>query len=347
MSLFIRLIFLALAIALAVTAVGYRWLMMTMNEPLVMSAPVQLQVSRGESIYHVARTLRELQVLDAERPFVYYARYMDMATKIKAGEYAIAVDTTPHQLLQQLVDGDVIQYSVTLVEGQTIQDYLLRLQAEDKLVRPDDFAALIADPAQLMIRLGKEGVHPEGQFFPDTYFFTRGASMLDILQRASDKMAEVLEEEWQGRAPDLPYKSPYEALTMASIVEKETGVEAERADIAGVFVRRLQKGMRLQTDPTVIYGLGAAYRGNIQRHHLRQKTAYNTYVIRGLPPTPIANPGREAIHASLHPADGKYLYFVARGDGSHAFSETLDDHNRAVRQYQLKRRADYRSAPAP
>ena len=347
MSLVIRLVFLVLAIGLAISAVGYRWLMMTMNEPLTITQPVQFHVSRGESIYHVARALKELQVLDAERPFVYYARYMNMATKIKAGEYEIAVNTSPHQLLEQLVDGNVIQYSVTLVEGHTTEECLARLKSEEKLLRPDDFDALIANPALLMTRLDKDGVHHEGQFFPDTYFYTRGMSVMDILQRASEKMDSVLEEEWQARAENLPYDSPYEALIMASIVEKETGVEAERADIAGVFVRRLQKRMRLQTDPTVIYGLGDAYQGNIQRHHLRQKTAYNTYVISGLPPTPIANPGREAIHASLHPADGKTLYFVARGDGSHVFSETLEDHNRAVRQYQLKRRADYRSAPAP
>ena len=347
MSLAVRLFFLLIAIALAVSAIGYRYMKLKMNEPMAIQEPLLLEVARGDSIYHVARQLQALQALDGIRPFVYYARYMDMAAKIKAGEYQVPVGATPHQLLEQLVEGAVIQYGITLVEGLTTQDYLVKLLADDRLQIPDDFTDMVRDPALLMAALGKPGVHHEGQFFPDTYFYTRGASVIDILKRASDTMDSVLAEEWQNRAEGLPYESPYEALIMASIVEKETGVESERAEIAGVFVRRLQKRMRLQTDPTVIYGLGAAYQGNIKRKHLKQKTAYNTYVISGLPPTPIANPGREAIHAALHPAPGKTLYFVARGDGSHVFSETLEEHNRAVRQYQLQRRADYRSAPTP
>lgn len=347
MKITVRLLLLLFAIALAASAIGYRYVMLKMNEPMALQQPVKIELRRGESIYHVARKLRQQGLLDSVRPFVYYARYMNMATKIKAGEYQVALHTTPHQLLEQLVDGDVIQYSITLVEGQTTAEYLAGLQQEDAILKSETFATYIENPKALMAALGKPGVHHEGQFFPDTYFYTKGETAFAIMNRAHERMMQVLAEEWSQRSEDLPYESSYEALIMASIVEKETGVESERGDIAGVFVRRLRKGMRLQTDPTVIYGLGDAYQGNIKRRHLKQKTAYNTYVIRGLPPTPIANPGREAIHSALHPADGNTLYFVAKGDGSHVFSSTLQEHNRAVRQYQLKRRADYRSAPQP
>ena len=182
------------------------------------------------------------------------------------------------------------------------------------------------------------GEHPEGRFFPDTYSFPRRTTGLDVLARALQRMDQVLAEEWEGRAPGLPLKTPYEALILASIIEKETGLAAERPQIAGVFVRRLNQGMRLQTDPTVIYGMGERFAGNIRRTDLQEATPYNTYLIRGLPPTPIALPGRAAIHAALHPAAGEDLYFVARGDGGHVFSATLDQHNQAVRDFQLRQR---------
>jgi UPF0755 protein len=200
---------------------------------------------------------------------------------------------------------------------------------------------------EVMARLGKPDMHPEGRFFPDTYRYVKGMRDVDILKQASQRLEQVLTEEWETRAPDVPYDSPYKALIMASLVEKETGVPQERAQIAGVFVRRLALNMLLQTDPTVIYGLGDSYKGKLTREHLRQPTSYNTYVNSGLPPTPISMVGREAIHAALHPEPGKSLYFVARGDGTHVFSDDIDAHNRAVREYQLKRRADYRSSPAP
>jgi UPF0755 protein len=225
----------------------------------------------------------------------------------------------------------VIQYPLTLVEGRTFRQALAVIASDPVLVA--DIGALTDE--EIIARIGHPGVHPEGRLFPDTYLFPRGMGALDLVKRAYGRMEAVLAEEWDKRAPGLPFKDPYEALILASIVEKETGLAAERPEIAGVFVRRMQKGMRLQTDPTVIYGLGAAFDGNLRRVDLTTDTPYNTYTRGGLPPTPIALPGREAIHAVLHPAAGDSLYFVAKGDGSHAFSATLDEHNRAVRRYQL------------
>jgi UPF0755 protein len=198
-----------------------------------------------------------------------------------------------------------------------------------------------------MAKLGHPNVFPEGRFFPDTYRYVRGMTDAELLKQAYNRLDAVLQEEWEKRAADVPYVDPYQALIMASLVEKETGVPQERGEIAGVFVRRLQQGMLLQTDPTVIYGLGERYNGKITRAFLKEATPYNTYVISGLPPTPIAMVGREAIHAAMNPVAGSSLYFVARGDGSHVFSDDLEAHNAAVKEFQLKRRADYRSSPAP
>ncbi|MNZ48707.1 putative aminodeoxychorismate lyase [compost metagenome] len=229
------------------------------------------------------------------------------------------------------------------MEGWTFHQVRELLSRQPKI---EQTLAGLSD-AEVMARLGQPGVFPEGRFFPDTYKYVRGTRDIDILRQAYQRMEGILVEEWGERASNLPYKEPYQALIMASLVEKETGVPGERAEIAGVFIRRLQKSMLLQTDPTVIYGMGQRYNGRITRADLREPTPYNTYVTPGLPPTPIALPGREAIHAALNPADGQSLYFVARGDGSHVFSDNLDDHNKAVQEYQLKRRPDYRSSPAP
>ncbi|MNZ91396.1 putative aminodeoxychorismate lyase [compost metagenome] len=236
----------------------------------------------------------------------------------------------------------MVQYSLTLVEGWSFRQLRAALAGQERLEQT--LAGL--DDATLMQRLGLDGQHPEGRFFPDTYRYVRGMRDIDLLRQAHERLESVLDEEWRQRAEDLPYREPYQALIMASLVEKETGAAEERDEIAGVFVRRLRAGMLLQTDPTVIYGLGERYAGNLTRAHLREPTPYNTYVHAGLPPTPIAMVGREAIHAALHPAAGDSLYFVARGDGTHVFSRSLDEHNRAVREFQLKRREDYRSSPA-
>ena len=251
---------------------------------------------------------------------------------LKAGEYAICPGTTPRDLLRQLEEGRVIQHALTLIEGWTFGQVMEVVRGDDRL---EQVLVGLSD-REIMARLGYPQEHPEGRFFPDTYKFPRGTSDLAFLRRAYDTMTRVLNEEWSRRDPNLPYSSPYQALVMASIIEKETAIAAERPRIAGVFVRRLEKGMLLQTDPTVIYGLGGEFGGNLRRRDLERDTPYNTYTRAGLPPTPIAMPGRESIHAAAHPESGAALYFVARGDGSHAFSASLPEHNDAVRRYQRK-----------
>ncbi len=271
-----------------------------------------------------------------------YWRFNLAGQSLHSGEYRLTQGMTAIQLLDQWRRGEVVQYSLTLVEGWNFRQVRAALAQQTKL---EQTITELSD-AELMTRLGWEGQHPEGWLFPDTYSYVSGMRDVDLLKQAGNRQQQVLAEEWEKRAADLPYATPYQALIMASLIEKETGVAAEREQIAGVFVRRLGLRMLLQTDPTVIYGLGEAYQGNLTRAHLRQPTPYNTYVIAGLPPTPIALAGREAIYAALHPAPGKSLYFVARGDGSHVFSNNLNDHNKAVREYQLKRKAGYRSSPA-
>ncbi|VUD56570.1 Endolytic murein transglycosylase [Thalassocella blandensis] len=297
-------------------------------------------VNKGASLYSVANDLQQLSVLRWPTIWVWYARATKQ-TGLKTGEYVLQGDESPVAVLRKLLSSDVVKYHVTLVEGSTFKDFVNTLHQQEKLSKQ-----LV--PGEELIQLHARGLdieHPEGWFFPDTYQYVAGDSDLSILFRAYKKMQAMLEQEWEARAEGLPYSNPYEALIMASIVEKETGVAHEREEIAGVFVRRLQLNMRLQTDPTVIYGMGDLYNGNITRKDLRTDTPYNTYVIRGLPPTPIAMPGRGAIYAALHPEEGDALYFVAKGDGTHQFSATLDEHINAVNQYQKKRRKDYRSSP--
>ncbi|WP_062268840.1 endolytic transglycosylase MltG [Endozoicomonas arenosclerae] len=312
------------------------------NQPLVapnVEDSLEFTVSSGDSMTRVANSLGELGWLQYPEVFVVLARIEKAAGGIHAGDYLIPAGITHRELLDIFTSGQVRYYDVTLVEGHTLKEVVAALNQHEKLSSPLDEEAL----QSLYQSLDIEG-NPEGRFYPDTYFFQADASVESILRRSYKRMDSVLKEEWENRAEGLPYKNPYEALIMASLVEKETGVTYERGEIAGVFVRRLEKGMRLQTDPTVIYGLGDRYQGNISRRMLREPTPYNTYVIRGLPPTPIAMAGREAIHAALHPEDGKSLYFVAKGDGTHYFSKTLAEHNRAVRKYQIEqRRQDYRS----
>ncbi|MGF6591279.1 endolytic transglycosylase MltG [Pseudomonas sp. 2835] len=272
-----------------------------------------------------------------------YWRFNMAGVPLHTGEYRMTPGMTVRDLFEVWRRGDVVQYTLTLVEGWNFRQVRAALAKHEKIKKTIDGLS----DAEVMDKLGHPGVFPEGRFFPDTYRFVRGMSDVEFLQQAYARLEEVLAKEWAERSSDVPYRDPYQALIMASLVEKETGVPQERGQIAGVFVRRMRIGMLLQTDPTVIYGMGERYNGKITRADLREPTPYNTYTNAGLPPTPIAMVGREAIHAALNPTPGSSLYFVARGDGSHVFSDDLDAHNSAVREYQIKRRADYRSSPAP
>ncbi len=332
------LVLLVLALALA----GWR-LHSALNQPLKLESERLIEVLPGDTPGGLLNRLEQQGVLDGAFWLRLYWRFNLPNQALHSGEYRLLPEQNVRDLIGLWRRGEVVQYSLTLVEGWSFRQVRAALIRQEKLAQ--SLATL--DDRALMERLGLPGVSPEGRFFPDTYRYVRGMSDLDLLKQARTRLDQVLDEEWANRADGLPYRKPYDALVMASMVEKETGVAEERGQIAGVFVRRLRIGMRLQTDPTVIFGLGERYNGNLTRAHLQQPTPYNTYVIDGMPPTPIALAGREAIHAALNPVAGKSLYFVARGDGSHVFSETLEQHNRAVREYQLKRRADYRSSPAP
>jgi len=252
------------------------------------------------------------------------------STALKAGAYELTQPLTPVELLDKMARGDVAKAAVQFIEGWTIRDIRAALRQQTMLAHPSE----TMDDAALLAAIGATESHIEGLFFPDTYFFTPSAPDVDVLRRAYHAQRNKLAAEWQTRAPNLPYRTPYEALIMASIIEKETGDENERARIAAVFINRLNQGMRLQTDPTVIYGLGERFDGNLRREDLLRDTPYNTYTRTGLPPTPIAIPGAASIYAALHPAVSQDLYFVSRGNGRHVFSSTLDAHNRAVKRYQ-------------
>ncbi|HEX5842840.1 MAG TPA: endolytic transglycosylase MltG [Pseudomonas sp.] len=314
-----------------------------LQQPLNLTEEYLVEVPVGATPGGVLNRLQTDGVLDSAVWLRLYWRFNLRNKPLHSGEYRLTPGLRAIDMLGLWLRGEVLQYNLTLVEGWNFRQLRTALARETRL---DQQLADLSD-AQLMARLGLPGLNPEGRFFPDTYSFVRGMSDLDLLKQAHARLEQVLAEEWAQRAAGLPYKDPYEALIMASMIEKETGVPEERGEIAGVFVRRLRIGMRLQTDPTVIYGMGERYNGRITRADLREPTAYNTYTIDGMPPTPIALVGREAIHAALNPVAGSSLYFVARGDGSHVFSSTLEQHNQAVREYQLKRREDYRSSPAP
>jgi peptidoglycan lytic transglycosylase G len=305
------------------------------DAPLAVRASGQtFEVGKGESFRDIVRALRNARLSAA--PPLYWralAEQLGVAGSLHAGEYALSPGITARTLLENMARGSVLQRRMTLVEGWTFQQVRAALAAAPRLAQKG--AQLSND--ELMTRLGSGGQNPEGEFMPDTYDYVLGMSDIDVLKRAHAAMQSYLAARWPQRDPSVPLQTPYEALILASIVEKETAQASERPQIAGVFERRLKLGMKLETDPTVIYGLGANYDGRIHTRDLQADTPYNTYTRSGLPPTPIALPGRAAIDAVLHPAPGDTLYFVSRNDGTHAFSLTLADHNRNVAIYQLHR----------
>ncbi len=334
-------------LSLSLMGLSYALTQNYLDRPLTLSESLELDqgrllltVEKGSNLNRIIRQLNKLEIIEYPSLFSVYAK-LSNTSSIKAGDYWIDKGDTAKSLLNKLHKGLVIRYKITFPEGWTFKQWINHLAEVPQYA---DIRSMSS--AEILELAGIDVSHPEGWFFPDTYSYSSSDSASDILLQAHLRMRSVLDQVWQTRAANLPYKTAYEALIMASIIEKETGLREERGEIAGVFVRRLQLGMRLQTDPTVIYGMGEQFKGNIRRRDLRQKTPYNTYRINGLPPTPIAMPSEAAIKAAVNPEPGSSLYFVARGDGGHQFSDTIEEHQKAVRHYQIKQRAkNYHSLP--
>jgi len=295
--------------------------------------PAEVEIAQGAGFRTAVAELEKAGIAVRPIEFEALARLLGRERDIKAGNYQLVQPVTPLDLLDRLTRGDVTQAEIRLIEGWTFAQFRAALDASADL-RHDSRGL---EDAEVLARLRAPEAHPEGLFFPDTYLFGKGSSDLAVLRRAYRAMQRHLEVEWQARDAGVPYRSPYEALIMASIIEKETGRSGERDQIGGVLVNRLRIGMRLQADPTVIYGLGAAFDGNLRKGHLLEDGPYNSYTRAGLPPTPIAMPGLASLRSAVRPAKTDALYYVSRGDGSSQFSRTIDEHNRAVTKYQLKR----------
>ena len=321
--LFALIILLAL---LAAAGFGYY-----ASRPLLLPVtPFEFELKQGGSLKSMARELQQAGLLKQDRLFVWLGRLLGKSTQLKAGNYSLERPVSPLELLEIITKGDFSQNQMSVIEGWTFKQLRAALNASPDIAHD----TLNLTDAEILQRIGATETHPEGLFFPDTYYFAAGSSDLTIFKRAYKTMQKRLQEAWLARTPGLPLQNQYQALILASIVEKETGTPGDRALIAGVFVNRLRNGMLLQTDPTVIYGLGDKFDGNLHKRDLLADTAYNTYTRGGLTPTPIALPGMAALQATLHPAQTDALYFVARGDGSSKFSSNLIEHNRAVNQYQ-------------
>jgi len=329
--------FIALMLLIGFLAIGYLWwdAKAYLNSPLLLTSDEKIiRVKQGSNLTRLLYQLKEQNVVTKPRYLLWYARFFSTPNTLHVGEYQITRKDTPLSLVEKLLSGKVKLYSLTIIEGWNFNQVMAAVNNNAFLLHQlKGFS-----DTRIMQELGKEGVHPEGRFMPDTYLFPKGMSDSKLLKQAYVAMDNYLTAQWPQRDVGLPFKTPYDALTLASIVEKETGLASERNKISGVFVRRLLIRMRLQTDPTVIYGMGKKFKGNIKRRDLKKDTPYNTYRRYGLPPTPIAMPSKEAINGALHPASGKALYFVAKGDGSHYFSANLKEHNNAVIKYQLKGR---------
>lgn len=330
----------ALIIFITLCAIGAGFIYHEMTKPIPLQETQTFDVDKGDTSYGLGEKL-------AQKGWLKYPILTRVAAKLhpewvpKVGLYEITSGMSLLDMMALFDSGKSIVYTVTLIEGNTLQDYLQAMKAKGNIVMTLDGLS----NAEIAKKLGIERSNPEGLFFANTYQYHNKTTDVRILQRAHQLLESTLASEWEKRDKDLPYKDAYQSLIMASIVEKETGDPNERNLIAGVFINRLHKGMRLQTDPTVIYGLGKSYDGNITYKDLRSKSPYNTYLHYGFPPTPITNVGVKAIMAALHPTPTKALYFVAKGDGSHIFSNTLAQHNKAVTKYQKQRRSDYRSTP--
>ncbi len=309
---------------------GYRYWETRLDVPLVVSSERLFEVPEGAGYHRVIDKLENEGLINDGWAYRLLTRIKPEAIpSLRPGEYRLEPGMTGPELFEALDTHDVVTYTLTIPEGWTFAKMRDALENADKL---DHQLSGVSDE-DVMALLGRDGEHPEGRFFPDTYRYHKGVSDTEILRLALNNMDARLDAVWAERDEDITLKTPYEALIMASLIERETGAPEERREIAGVFKRRMQQGMRLQTDPTVIYGMGDAYTGNITRADLRKPTPYNTYVIDGLPPTPIALPGLAALEAAVNPADGDTLYFVSRGDGTHKFSKTLREHNNAVNRY--------------